>query len=80
MVFGLALIGCVLLYLHNQRKSREERQQEIIHALLLLGMVLLPIQEGVPSALRWISFLCVLVSIAAMVYTNYHHKRVVREE
>ena len=80
LVFGLAVMGCLLTHLTKQGESREQRQQGAIHALLYLGMVLLPIQEGVPSVLRWISVVCVLAAIAAMIYTNYFQNSTVREE
>ena len=80
LVFGLAVMGCLLTHLTKQRESREQRQQGAIHALIYLGMVLLPIQEGVPSVLRWISVVCVLAAIAAMLYTTHLNNGAVREE
>ena len=80
LIFGLAVLGVILMYLYRREDSYAERRRVVIYGMFLLDMIMLPLKEIVPYALRLVSMLCLLAALGGMVYTYYHRKNLVGEE
>ena len=79
-IFGLAVLGCVLLNYSRRSDSRADRQKGVIHAFLFLGAVLIPLRGEIPAVLRYISVACCAAALLGWAYTHYCQKNSVREE